>query len=184
MIELELNVLWLVPTNPFQALEKKQEAMQKQIDAQEAQLKSSTVVAAGKTMQLASKEDWQLSQPDLLTAGEDELVSQKQCAEMIQKALHDKVAPILQATVGTVVQTCAELTERVQKVEEEIKTLKIRCAWVEKDMLAAQVDVAKRTILARNWPESWPEIEHLFCQNWPQSWPEIDHFLGQKWPES
>ena len=136
-----------------QSLEKKQEAMQAQIDAQQAQLNSSTVVVAGKNMQLASKDDWQLSQQDWALTGEDELVSQKQCAEMIQKALNDKVAPILHATVGTVVQTCAELTDRVQKVEEEVKTMKIRCAWIEKDMLQSQVEVAKRTILARNWPE-------------------------------
>ena len=97
-------------------LEHRQKQMQEQLDHQQLQLTRNTVLTEGKTMQLATKEDWAIPTQQLLTAGEDELVSQKQCAEMIQKALNDKVAPILHATVGTVVQTCSELTDRVKKV--------------------------------------------------------------------
>ena len=77
---------------------------------------------------------------------------------MIQRALTEKVAPILHATVGTVVDTCAHMDSRLQQVEEDIKALKIRCVWLEKYMFQAQADVAKRTILARGWPD-WVTAE-------------------------
>ena len=136
-------------------VEQQQAAMQSRLDAQQARIDSSTVLAAGAPLQLASRGDWLIPTSELLTAPdqEDALVSQKQCADMIQKAISGKVAPIMHATVGAVVQTCAHMDNRLQKVEEELKVLKIRCSWIEKDMLSSQIDVAKRTVLCRNWPD-------------------------------
>ena len=61
-------------------IEQKQEAMQQKIDAQQMRIDSSTVLAAGAPLQLASRGDWLIPTSELLTAPdqEDALVSQKQ----------------------------------------------------------------------------------------------------------
>ena len=133
------------------ALTEKQASMQVQLDTQ-------SVVSSlpGPSQLLAKKEDWTL---DTTGLKEDDLVSEKRCQELIQQALTGKVAPVLTAAFGELKHTQNAQQAQMNHLEEMVKTMQIRCAWMEKDMLSSQIEVAKRTILARNWPDWMTEAD-------------------------
>jgi hypothetical protein len=82
-------------------------------------------------------------------------VTREQCAEMINTALRTQVAPAL----GLFVQ---QVDHRFTVMEDEIKRMKMRTAWLERDMQQIQVEVAKTQVIARNWPaELTAEERHL-----------------------
>ncbi|CAE7352058.1 ZIFL1 [Symbiodinium sp. CCMP2592] len=66
-----------------------------------------------------------------------------QCMELVQMAMQQKVAPALGAV---------RTNERVSNLEQQVRALRIRTAWAEKDMPFAQIEQAKRTIVCRNFP--------------------------------
>ena len=117
-----------------QAVEKRQEAMQAQIDQQQAQLNQNTVLTAGASLQLAKQEDWVMPAEQWgLTGKEEELVSQKQCAAMIQKALAEKVAPILHAAqwsrhVLTWMPDCRGLRKRSRCPKSDVHGSRKTCS--------------------------------------------------------
>lgn len=56
----------------------------------------------------------------------------------------------------------AHITDtRISQLESEIRTLKMRVAWSERDMLSLQTDVAKRQIIMRNWPKDSTEKQRF-----------------------
>ena len=134
----------------------KQDTMQQQIDAQEAQLASQSVLMASQSQVLATKDDWTLSQASPDT--KNDLVSEEKCLAMIQDALSQKVAPVFTAAFNHMSSQHSQLESRFTALEQEVKALKIRCAWLEKDLMQNQIEVAKRTIISRNWPE-WMTAE-------------------------
>ena len=71
----------------------------------------------------------------------DKHITGQQCAQLIQHALTEQVVPVVK-----------HINHRLTDVEMELKKLKIRTAWVEKDTLYTQVENAKVTLIARGWP--------------------------------
>jgi len=71
----------------------------------------------------------------------DKHITGMQCAQLIQHALSENVVPVVK-----------HINHRLTEVEMELKKLKIRTAWVEKDCLYTQVENAKVTLIARGWP--------------------------------
>ena len=90
-------------------LAERQQQIQEQLDRQQEQINQNSVLTAGTPLAMAKQGDWMIPQEQFITGTGDDLVSQRDCAAMIQKALTEKVAPILSATVGTVVQTCEHM---------------------------------------------------------------------------
>ena len=67
---------------------------------------------------------------------------------MISQALSSKVAPVLTAAMTAVDQ-------RLTVVEQEVQRMKLRTAWMERDMMYLQIEVAKTQVVARVWPENF-----------------------------
>ena len=101
---------------------------------------------------VARPQDWEIRifQGD---ASSSQPVSREECAAMITEALQQKVGPALQAAFS---QVGAELVNRAVKIntlEHEVRVLKIRTAWTEKDLMYSQIEAAKRTLVVRNFLE-------------------------------
>ncbi|CAE7691099.1 ZIFL1 [Symbiodinium sp. CCMP2592] len=75
-----------------------------------------------------------------------------QCMELVQMAMQQKVAPALGAVYSSLSTSQVRTNERVSNLEQQVRALRIRTAWAEKDMLFAQIEQAKRTIVCRNFP--------------------------------
>ncbi|CAE7270747.1 unnamed protein product [Symbiodinium sp. CCMP2592] len=75
-----------------------------------------------------------------------------QCMELVQMAMQQKVAPALGAVYSSLSTSQVRTNERVGNLEQQVRALRIRTAWAEKDMLFAQIEQAKRTIVCRNFP--------------------------------
>ncbi|CAE7238723.1 ZIFL1 [Symbiodinium sp. CCMP2592] len=75
-----------------------------------------------------------------------------QCMELVQMAMQQKVAPALGAVYSSLSTSQVRTTERVGNLEQQVRALRIRTAWAEKDMLFSQIEQAKRTIVCRNFP--------------------------------
>ena len=137
-------------------VQEKQEQMQQTIDSQQEQLNSQSLYMASQTSQvLAKKDEWQVA---FESTDDQNLITEKKCAEMIQHAMHSKIAPVFTAAFNHMSSQHENLEQRFSQLEEEVKSMKIRCAWLEKDLLNSQIEVAKRTIIARNWPD-WMTAE-------------------------
>ena len=65
--------------------------------------------------------------------------------ELINKAISTVVGPQVQQLVDTV-------RTKVNTLEQDIHSLKLRIAWAERDVMFLQTEVAKRQIVLRNWP--------------------------------
>ena len=74
----------------------------------------------------------------------DQPITGLQCAQLIQHALTQQVAPV-----------CQHLDHRIDVLEAEMRKLKIRTAWVERDTMWQQVEQAKVTLIARGWPDTF-----------------------------
>ncbi|CAE7403921.1 unnamed protein product [Symbiodinium sp. CCMP2592] len=80
-------------------------------------------------------------------------VSREECPAMIREVLQTKVGPALQAAFS---QVGAELVSHAVKIithEHDVRMLKIRAAWTEKDLMYSQIEAAKKTLVVRNFPE-------------------------------
>ena len=66
--------------------------------------------------------------------------------KLINSAVQHVVGPQVQQLVDTV-------KTRVETVEQSIHRLHLRVAWVEKDVMYLQTEVAKKQIVMRNWPK-------------------------------
>ncbi|CAE7433079.1 ZIFL1 [Symbiodinium sp. CCMP2592] len=75
-----------------------------------------------------------------------------QCMELVQMAMQQKVAPALGAVYSSLSTSQVRTNERVGNLEQQVRALRIRTAWAEKDMLFSQIEQAKRTIVCRNFP--------------------------------
>jgi hypothetical protein len=88
-------------------------------------------------------------------------VTEERVAEMISQALLTKVAPALTHAFQEVGTQLQSTNARVQTLEEEVRALRIRTAWAEKDLMYSQIEAAKRTITTRNWPTWMTEDDRL-----------------------
>ncbi|CAE7931646.1 unnamed protein product, partial [Symbiodinium necroappetens] len=77
---------------------------------------------------------------------------------MITEALQTKVGPALQAAFSHVGQELTQHAVKINTLEQEIRMLKIRTAWTEKDLMYSQIEAAERTLVVRNFPE-WATAE-------------------------
>ena len=69
------------------------------------------------------------------------------------EALQPKVGPALQASFSQVGAELVNHAVKINTLEHEVRMLKIRTAWTEKDLMYSQIEAAKRTLVVRNFPE-------------------------------
>ena len=72
---------------------------------------------------------------------------------MITQALQDKVPPAMGAMHTHYGMQFQAHRQRIESLEQEVQKLKIRTAWVEKDVMYQQIEVAKRTLVLRGFPD-------------------------------
>ena len=71
----------------------------------------------------------------------------------LTQALQDKVAPAMGAMHTHYGMQFQAHRQRIESLEQDVQKLKIRTAWVEKDVMYQQIEVAKRTLVLRGFPE-------------------------------
>eukprot|EP00439_Symbiodinium_sp_Y106_P017759 s5030_g2.t1 len=101
---------------------------------------------------VARPQDWEIRVPQG-AAGSSQPVSREECAAMITEALQTKVGPALQAAFSQVGAELVNHAVKINTLEHEVRMLKIRTAWTEKDLMYSQIEAAKRTLVVRNFPE-------------------------------
>ena len=101
---------------------------------------------------VARLQDWEIRVPQG-TAGSSQRVSREECAAMITEALQTKVGPALQAAFSQVGAELVNHAVKINTLEHEVRMLKIRTAWTEKDLMYSQIEAAKCTLVVRNFPE-------------------------------
>ena len=72
---------------------------------------------------------------------------------MITEVLQQKVGRALQAAFSQVGAELVNHAVKINTLEHEVRMLKIRTAWTEKDLMYSQIEAAKRTLVVRNFPE-------------------------------
>ena len=85
-------------------------------------------------------------------------VTREECAAMITAAMQTRVGPALQAAFSQVGSELVSHALKINTLEHEVRRLKIRTAWTEKDLMYSQIEAAKRTLVVRNFPE-WATAE-------------------------
>ena len=95
-------------------------------------------------------ETWQMATPQGME--EQQPITAKQCAAMIQEALQHRDAPAMGASFGALSGTISPTNNRVEVLAAEVRSSKLRTAWTERDILSSQMQV-KRKIVCRNFPE-------------------------------
>ena len=83
---------------------------------------------------VARLQDWEIRVPQG-TAGSSQRVSREECAAMITEALQTKVGPALQAAFSQVGAELVNHAVKINTLEHEVRMLKIRTAWTEKDLM-------------------------------------------------
>ena len=101
---------------------------------------------------VARPQDWEIRIPHG-DASSSQPVSREECAAMITEALQQKVGPALQAAFSKVGAELVNHAAKINTLEHEVRMLKIRTAWTEKDLMYSQIEAAKRTLVVRNFPE-------------------------------
>ena len=81
-------------------------------------------------------------------------VTGAEVAQIVQAALQTQVKPVVQEVYN-------QLDQRLAITESEVAKLKMRVAWAEKDLLQAQIQVAKRTAIFRNWPAQYTTSDRI-----------------------
>ena len=97
---------------------------------------------------VARPPEWTVTAAD----DKDAPITRAECAALITQALQDKVAPAIGGNAHPLWQFQAH-RQRIESLEQEVQKLKIRTAWVEKDVMYQQIEVAKRTLVLRGFPE-------------------------------
>ena len=72
--------------------------------------------------------------------------------------LSTSARPALQAAFSQVGNELISHAVKINTLEHEVRMLKIRTAWTEKDLMYSQIEAAKRTLVVRNFPE-WATAE-------------------------
>ena len=108
----------------------------------------------------------EFSQPQAETTEEEpkegmqKHITRGETVDLIHQVLTTVVAPQVQELVNRV-------DARVSIIEGDVHRLKLRLAWVERDVMVLQTDVAKRQIVLRSWPKNstektrWATVEKL-----------------------
>ncbi|CAE7157844.1 unnamed protein product, partial [Symbiodinium pilosum] len=103
---------------------------------------------------VARPQEWQVQ----ASGSQEAHITRAECAAMITEALTGKVAPALGALHSHFGPQFQVHRQRIDHIESEVQKLKIRTAWVEKDVMFSQIEVAKRTLVLRNFPE-WMTVQ-------------------------
>ncbi|CAE7668668.1 unnamed protein product [Symbiodinium sp. CCMP2592] len=104
-------------------------AMQQRISQHDALLTGDGPSVLSTAAPVARPQDWEVQLPQ--GAASSQPVSREECAAMITEALQQKI----------------------NTLEHEVRMLKIRTAWTEKDLMYSQIEAAKRTLVVRNFPD-------------------------------
>ena len=105
---------------------------------------------------VARPQDWEFPVPP--GASGSQTVTREECAAMITAAMQTRVGPALQAAFSQVGNELISHAVKINTLEHEVRMLKIRTAWTEKDLMYSQIEAAKRTLVVRNFPE-WATAE-------------------------
>ena len=105
---------------------------------------------------VARPQDWEFPVPP--GASGSQTVTREECAAMITAAMQTRVGPALQAAFSQVGNKLISHAVKIHTLEHEVRMLKIRTAWTEKDLMYSQIEAAKRTLVVRNFPE-WATAE-------------------------
>ena len=103
----------------------------------------------GPPQHLVAAESWLFSPPP--NTDPERAITVRECAEMVQQALQNRVAAAMGAAFGALAAD-GSANLRVETLEAEVRSLKLRTAWTERDILTSQVEQAKRTIVCCNFP--------------------------------
>ena len=98
---------------------------------------------------VARPQEWTVTAAD----DNDAPITRAECAALITQALQDKVAPAMGAMRAHYGMQFQAHRQRIESLEQEVQKLKIRTAWVEKDVMYQQIEVAKRTLVLRGLPD-------------------------------
>ena len=109
----------------------------------------------GPPQHLVVAESWLFSSPP--NTDPDRAIAVRECAEMVQQALQNRVAPAMGAAFGALAAD-GSANLRVDTLEAEVRSLKRHTAWTQRDILTSQIEQAKRTIVCRNFPR-WLSIQ-------------------------
>ncbi|CAE7421661.1 unnamed protein product [Symbiodinium natans] len=129
----------------------KLEEMQRRISQHDALLTGDGPSVLSTAAPVARPQDWEIRIHG--DAGPTQSVTREECAAMITEALQTKVGPALQAAFSQVGAELVQHAEKINTLEHEVRMLKIRTAWTEKDLLYSQIEDAKRTLVLRNFPD-------------------------------
>ena len=80
---------------------------------------------------VARPQEWTVTAAD----DDDAPITKPECAAMITQALQDKVAPAMGAMHTHYGMPFQAHRQRIESLEQEVQKLKIRTAWVEKDVM-------------------------------------------------
>ena len=103
---------------------------------------------------VARPQEWQVQ----ASGSQEARVTRAECAAMITEVLAGKVAPALGALHSHFGSQFQVHRQHIDHIDSEVQKLKIRAAWVEKDVMFSQIEVAKRTLVLRNFPE-WMTVQ-------------------------
>ena len=81
-----------------------------------------------------------------------EKLDQPITGRMLQNILERVVSPILQKELSILHQRQNFTAQKIQHVQDEQKRALMRIAWLERDLLTLQTDLARRQLVIRNWP--------------------------------
>ena len=126
--------------------------MQQRISQHDALLTGEGPLVLSTAAPVARPQDWEVRVPHG-DAGSSQPASREECAAMITEALQTKVGPALQAAFSQVSAELVNHAVKINTLEHEVRMLKIRTAWTEKDLMYSQIEAAKRTLVVRNFPE-------------------------------
>ena len=129
-------------------------AIQSKLEGPMAQMLTGTLQPP--PAQVVPPETWQVTTPQGME--DEQPITAKQCAAMIQEALQQRVAPAMGASFRTLSGAVSSTNTRVEVLEAEARSLKLRTAWAERDILSSQIEQAKRTVVCRYFPDGSQEI--------------------------
>ena len=125
------------------------ENLDQRLRGQEALLTGDGTSVLSTAEPVARPQEWTVTAAD----DDDAPITRAECAAMITQALQDKVAPAMGAMHTHYGMQFQAHRQRTESLEQEVQKLKIRTAWVEKDVMYQQIEVAKRTLVLRGFPE-------------------------------
>jgi len=83
-----------------------------------------------------------------------QVATKQDVVELINTSIREIVVPNVNHELHKVDRRCSQL-------EDEIRTMKMRVAWCERDVLQMQTEAAKKQIVMRNWPDDSTEKQRF-----------------------